>query len=54
MKSCLIYCVRSQNKVEKDYFHLFGSCTKGNLDINSDIDLLVITKSLIDKNIKMD
>ena len=58
---------RSVNKIIKDcqcifdksigdllYIVLFGSCARGNLDINSDVDLLVITKNRIDREIKID
>lgn len=36
------------------YIVLFGSCAKGSIGINSDIDLMVITQSPIDRMIKVD
>lgn len=36
------------------YIVLFGSCAKGTLDINSDVDLLVLTKETINRTIKAD
>lgn len=52
IKDCQL--IFSQKIEDLMYIVLFGSCARGNLDINSDVDLLVITKNKIDKNIKMD
>lgn len=52
IKDC--QCILEKSIDDLMYIILFGSCAKGNLDINSDIDLLVITKTLIDKTIKID
>lgn len=52
IKDC--QCVFDKAIEDLLYIVLFGSCARGNLDINSDVDLLVITKGVIDREIKMD
>lgn len=47
-------CIFSYPIDDLMYIVLFGSCAKGTLDINSDVDLLVITKAPIDRTIKSD
>lgn len=47
-------CIFNKPIEDLMYIVLFGSCAKGNIDINSDVDLLVITKNPIDKEIKID
>ena len=47
-------CIFDKSIEDLLYIVLFGSCARGNLDINSDVDLLVITKSMIDREIKID
>lgn len=52
LKDC--QCIFEQPIDDLMYIVLFGSCAKGNLDINSDVDILVITKNKIDRSIKID
>lgn len=52
IKDC--QCIFDKSIEDLLYIVLFGSCARGNLDINSDVDLLVITKSRIDREIKID
>lgn len=52
IKDC--QCIFDKSIEDLLYIVLFGSCARGNLDINSDVDLLVITKNLIDREIKID
>lgn len=52
IKDC--QCIFDKSIEDLLYIVLFGSCARGNLDINSDVDLLVITKNIIDREIKMD
>ena len=47
-------CIFDKSIEDLLYIVLFGSCARGNLDINSDVDLLVITKEPIDREIKID
>ena len=47
-------CIFDKSIEDLLYIVLFGSCARGNLDINSDVDLLIITKSMIDREIKID
>lgn len=52
IKDC--QCIFDKSIEDLLYIVLFGSCARGNLDINSDVDLLVITKNTVDKEIKID
>ncbi len=47
-------CIFEQSIEDLMYIVLFGSCAKGTIDINSDVDLLVITRNPINREIKID